>query len=298
MDNDNSSLDGINPDLETSTDSDIPVSRHGCSNYQTNLMILLRKLRRYRWYYRQSIDYYGRYHNWIWYPTLIISAIITICGIVVGIADNDGFVSKVTNWITAFLGILIGILQKILSKNKPDVKEVKFEVAAHEIDKLIARVDFEYRFPNEEQQAFILTVEDQLLSIKDDLKYQPPEDVIIRYRKLEIEHPGDISSDEIKVSLHGGKQKQYLKGKYQRFQYDYDIADELSALKKINLTPTKQISPKQNLTKLATPLLRSQIRPNGGSRLLDNVHQSQQSHQDTNENNDISIEIEKIQNNW
>ena len=232
------SQDDIEPIKE-----DIDIRFSDGDTYISNMEIVLRKLRKLRWAYRECAEYYEKVNdNRIYYPSLIISFIIALSPIVNSAGNNNVEIGKWVGYTVAFLGAVNGVLQKYSSKKQYELKAIKFETAAHECDKLITRVSNEIKFPSEEPNLFALNMEDYILKMKDDLKFQVPNFILAKYRMLELEHPGDISSEEIKIGLSSPKKKQILQSRFEKDKYDFEVEDDIKDINRKSKQKITQMS--------------------------------------------------------
>lgn len=211
--------------------------------YIKNLDTILNKLRRYRWLYYQSSNYYNKiYDRAIYYPILFLSTTITVLSLFTA-ANNDKESTHQTvfGYISAGAGILIGVIQKINTKHKFDTNNIKFEQAGKECDKLITRVSSEIKFPDENPTEFVNAIENQILKIKDDLGSPIPDHLVTEYRILSIKNYSDISSEDIKFR---GATKIKLNS-FKRDCYDFDIADDIKQHKQESKAQKEMISKSQ-----------------------------------------------------
>ncbi len=114
--------------------------------YIENLNILLKKLRRYRWIYYQSSDYYTNLNNKVcYYPGIVISFLITVLSLFRA-NDRIELATEILSYIVGVLGVTVGVLTSIQSKFQFETKIAKFNYAGLEYNRLINRLSMEIRF--------------------------------------------------------------------------------------------------------------------------------------------------------
>lgn len=210
--------------------------------YINKLKTLLKKLRRYRWLYFHSSDYYERIDdNFIYYPTVIFGMVISALSLVAASSDvND---EHFLSYTVAILGIIIAGLREIQTKKQFNTKKIKFESAGVECHILIAKVNHEIEFPDENPYKFVSDVENQMIKIITDLYFKPPNHLVLRYNTTESD---DTSSDDIEITPTIVKKKEH-KTRYNRNFYDYDLEDSFEA-EKSSMLKKKKMLKKQVMT--------------------------------------------------
>lgn len=163
--------------------------------YLDNLNILLKKLRRYRWIYYQSADYYSSLYNKTYFPNIVMTCIITILSLFKA-NDETQTSTEVISYIISVLGVIIGVLSTIQSKFQFETKVSKFGYAGMQYNRLINKVSMEIKFPNESPQKFIGDIETSINSINDDLEYRPPLHLVFKYNGLHSGAMDDTSSED------------------------------------------------------------------------------------------------------
>jgi hypothetical protein len=200
--------------------------------YIDELKVLLSKLRRYRWLYRRSSEYFDRVNDiYCYYPILVISALVAIGSFVTAnIIKESTKTAEAITYVVGILGILSGIIQKYQTKQDYPTKKIKFETAAGEVDILVTRVSGEIKFPNENPQDFVVEIENEIIKIKNDLKYQIPLHIISEYNKLRQEHPSEISSEHDRIPpMNPNDPPIPSKTNFKLNCYDIDIEDDIKA---------------------------------------------------------------------
>jgi hypothetical protein len=225
-------IDGImpveSPTAPTKTESEVSEQYFVAEdeNYINKLKTLLKKLRRYRWLYFHSSDYYERIDdNFIYYPTIIFSMIISALALVT--ASSDVSEENYLSYTVAVLGIIIAGLREIQTKKQFSTKKIKFESAGVECHILVAKVNHEIEFPDENPYKFVSDIENQMIKIITDLYFKPPNHLVLRYNTTESD---DTSSDNIEITPTHTKKKDH-KTRYNKNFYDYDLEDSLEAEK-------------------------------------------------------------------
>ena len=202
--------------------------------YIDELKVTLSKLRRYRWLYRRSSEYYDKVNDiYCYYPILIISALVAIGSFVTAnIINKNNHAAEAITYVVGILGILSGIIQKYQTKQDYPTKKIKFETGAGEIDILVTRVSGEIRFPNENPHEFVVEIENEMIKIKNDLTYQIPLHIIAEYNKLRHENPSEISSEDGRIPpMNPNKKNIISKNNFKLNCYDIDIEDDIKAQK-------------------------------------------------------------------
>lgn len=208
--------------------------------YIKNLQISLKKLRRYRWLYRQSKEHYKRMNDRvIYYPTFIFGILISILSLFAGASVNNNNI-KVTaglNYTIAILGLFINGLHRLQTKEEYEAKRIKFGEAGHTCDLLIVKISNEIKFPNDVPEKFVLDVENEIMKMKDRLYYEPPSYLVLEYVKAEAENPSEISSEDLKLmsTPNNKTNSKQFKHKLKKDCYDYDIIDDIKAQKEYEI---------------------------------------------------------------
>ncbi len=166
------------------------------AEYIENLNILLKKLRRYRWIYYQSSDYYTNLNNKVcYYPSIVLSFLITVLSLFRA-NDRIELATEIISYVVGVLGVTIGVLTSVQSKFQFETKIAKFNYAGLEYNRLINKLSMEIRFPNEQPQQFISDIESEINKINDDLEYRPPLHLIFKYNGLHTGDLDDTSSED------------------------------------------------------------------------------------------------------
>jgi hypothetical protein len=216
--------------------------------YIRKLKTLLKKLRRYRWLYFNSSDYYENIDDYcIYYPTILFGMIISALSLITASSDNK--YNNILSYTSAILAIIIAGLREIQTKKQFNAKLIKFETAGIECHILIARVNHETQFPDEEPYKFVSEIENQMIKIITDLYFKPPSHLVLRYNTSESD---DTASDDIVI---GSKNiKKETKSRFNSDYYDYDIEDKIDSEKiystqknliKIQHDPTSNLNSNQ-----------------------------------------------------
>jgi hypothetical protein len=231
--------------------------------YINNLKVILKKLRRYRWLYHESSNFY-KYKNdiIIYYPTFVCGILISILSLFAGasVNQNDSSVTATLNYIVAILGLIINSLHRLQTKEEYETKRIRFSEASHTCDILIVKVSSEIKFPNDNPEQFILDMDDQIVKMKERLIYEPSTKLVVEYVKAEAENPSEISSEDLKLASTPRKldtNNASIKSSFKKDCYDYDVIDEMRVekereIKQKNILdhPNKSvqpiISPRQN----------------------------------------------------
>lgn len=192
-------------------------------NYITKLKTLLKKLRRYRWLYFHSSDYYERIDDYfIYYPTIFFGIIISALSLITASSDSPG--ENYLSYTVAVLGIIVGASREIQTHKQFNTKKIKFETAGIECHILIAKVNHEIEFPDEDPYQFVSDIENHMIKIITDLYYKPPNHLVLRYNTAESD---DTSSDDIDIGAKHMVKKKEHKNRFNRNFFDYDIEDAL-----------------------------------------------------------------------
>ena len=224
-----SELDGLVPSDDTQQTQE-PYFAVKDQEYVTKLRTLLKKLRRYRWLYFHSSDYYERIDDYfVYYPTILFGMIISALSLITASSDNSA--ENYLSYTVAVLGIIISGMREIQTHKQFNTKKIKFETAGIECHILIAKVNHEIEFPDEDPYQFVSEIENHMIKIITDLYFKPPNHLVLRYNTSESD---DTSSDDIEIGpKHTAKKaKAAHKTKFNRTFFDYDIEDALAEERK------------------------------------------------------------------
>jgi hypothetical protein len=207
--------------------------------YINNLRKKLHKLRRYRWIYHRSAEYYEYiYDYYCFYPQLILGIIVAILSMLAASYQTNSEVKNILNYIVAGIGFISTGIQTLLVRKNFNEKYVKFSTAAKELDKLIIRVSNEVSFNDEDPNIFVKFIENALEKIKGDLDLNAPLKISMEYDKIQNSSDTDSEDETFNGSI--AKYKNVAKSK--RTCYDYDIEDDLKAQREYEKTQNALIN--------------------------------------------------------
>lgn len=142
---------------------------------------LLEQLRKNKYIYSESSEYYRRMNLYMIIPCLFFSSISSILSFV---SSSSTFTENQKTYFALSVGVIAIIstlLQSINSTIGFSVKNELFEKSADEYAKLIIKVEFEMLAPNEHYQEFINLIEEQMNKIQQSCKYFPPQFILDNY---------------------------------------------------------------------------------------------------------------------
>ncbi len=144
---------------------------------------LLDQLRKNKYIYSKSSEYYRYMNLKMVIPCLFLSSMASIISFV----SSSGAISDSSkNYFALSVGIIASIstlIQSINSNVGFATKNELFEKCADEYAKLIIKVEFEMLAPNEHYQEFVNDIEEQMNKIQQSCKYFPPQFIIDQYIK-------------------------------------------------------------------------------------------------------------------
>jgi hypothetical protein len=144
---------------------------------------LLQQLRKNKYIYSKSSEYYRILNLKFVIPCLFLSSSASILSF---ISSSDTINDDYKNYYSLGVGIIASIstlIQTINSNIGFSTKHEIFQKCADEYAKLIIKVKFEMLAPNENNQEFINKIEEDMNKIQQSCKYYPPQFIIDDYIK-------------------------------------------------------------------------------------------------------------------
>ncbi len=144
---------------------------------------LLDQLRKNKYIYSKSSEYYRHMNLRMVIPCLLLSSLSSILSFV---STSSSISTSAKDYFALGVGVIASIATLIQSINSNvgfATKNELFEKCADEYSKLIIKVEFEMLAPNEKYQEFVNSIEDQMNKIEQSCKYFPPQFIIDQYIK-------------------------------------------------------------------------------------------------------------------
>jgi hypothetical protein len=144
---------------------------------------LLDQLRKNKYIYSKSSEYYRYMNLRMVIPCLLLSSLSSILSFV---STSSSISTSAKDYFALGVGVIASIATLIQSINSNvgfATKNELFEKCADEYSKLIIKVEFEMLAPNEKYQEFVNNIEDQMNKIEQSCKYFPPQFIIDQYIK-------------------------------------------------------------------------------------------------------------------
>ena len=132
---------------------------------------IMLKLKRDRFIYRKSSEYYKKLNRYITIPAIVLTG---SCSIASFFSSSDLIDPSLRNKFSLSIGMLTSIttiLQSISNSCNFYVKKTQFEEISVKIDLLIDKVYFEMK--HKDEKDFILIVEEELKEIKQNCNFLP-----------------------------------------------------------------------------------------------------------------------------
>ena len=133
------------------------------------------RLKKEKFIHNLASNYYLKSNRWFVIPGIIItggSSVISFLGTSDIMGDNT---KTAFNIGVGVLTASAAILQSISSSFGFETRTAAFSKAADEYDNLITKIEFELCNPNENFQEFCDNLENEILKIKNDCKFLPPQ---------------------------------------------------------------------------------------------------------------------------
>jgi hypothetical protein len=174
----------INNESNTETNSDESPREHYTRDKKNKIYhYLLDQLRKNKYIYSKSSEYYRYMNLKMVIPCLFLSSMASIISFV---SSSGSIADSNKNYFALSVGIIASLstlIQSINSNVGFATKNELFEKCADEYAKLIIKVEFEMLAPNEHYQQFVDDIEEQMNKIQQSCKYFPPQFIIDEYVK-------------------------------------------------------------------------------------------------------------------
>jgi hypothetical protein len=164
---------------------------------------LLDQLRKNKYIYSKSSEYYRYMNLKMVIPCLFLSSLASIISFV---SSSGAIADSSKNYFALSVGVIASLstlIQSINSNVGFATKNELFEKCADEYAKLIIKVEFEMLAPNEHYQQFVNDIEEQMNKIQQSCKYFPPQFIIDDYikNKKELDELDD-DDDLTRIVVH------------------------------------------------------------------------------------------------
>lgn len=137
-----------------------------------NLSVLNKTLQKEKRINNLASSYYRKQNIKLVIPAIIITGLSSICSFLASSDIIDNNTKNVINIGVGILTIVSAMLQSMSNSLEYNIKSEMFRKSADMYDKLITKIDFEIRDPNESD--FLKKMEEKILFIKGECKYLPP----------------------------------------------------------------------------------------------------------------------------
>lgn len=128
---------------------EVPEQHHWCHNQEQLLIRWAEKAAGYRWLHNHARVFYKRQHDWLSYPSIIISSITGVGGFAVLSPDTDSMSDVqrqkiiIFQYFFAFLNVIAGILTSITKFNNGSRMTEVHSVMCVQYSKLYRSIDME-----------------------------------------------------------------------------------------------------------------------------------------------------------
>ena len=135
------------------------------------------QIKKNRYLHNKSSEYYGKLHNYIFLPSVFITGISTICAFLSTSQYIDTNDQSIFSLIVGVLSSISTVLQSLSGAYKFSNKSESHRNAAEEFNNLQIKVKFE-KDKLDQNEKFLIDLENQLLDIQKKCKYLPPQFII------------------------------------------------------------------------------------------------------------------------
>lgn len=202
--NNESNTDNVDNHYRAEINSDDSPREHYTRDKKNKIYhYLLDQLRKNKYIYSKSSEYYRYMNLKMVIPCLFLSSVASIISFV---SSSGSIADTSKNYFALSVGIIASLstlIQSINSNVGFATKNELFEKCADEYAKLIIKVEFEMLAPNEHYQEFVNDIEEQINKIQQSCKYFPPQFIIDQYikNKKKLDELDD-DDDLTKIVLH------------------------------------------------------------------------------------------------
>jgi len=159
------------------------------------------QIKKNRYLHNKSSEYYGKLHNYIFLPSVLITGISTICAFLSTSQYINTDDQSIFAIIVGVLSSISTVLQSLSGAYKFSNRSELHRNAAEEFNNLQIKVKFK-KDNVDVDEKFLTSLESELLDIQKKCKYLPPQFVIASwYKSPQYQHKSNKQANQTVINI-------------------------------------------------------------------------------------------------